>query len=177
MTTRQFYFGDVAFAIKTPLDVLKNWIASGYVSCDGEHFTRDQVAYAAVVASLVRFGMLPSVAAKTMESATDDQREYWLHAIDSALCDSEVNLFFKRYSYNGKDHVEAELFVASPRPGEDSDKWIALATGLEAQREAFADSTRAGELTHTDRSEAPPDPVATFEIGSTIAAALRALRK
>jgi hypothetical protein len=176
MIPRQFLLGNVVSATKTPLNVLKDWVSTGFVPRAGEDFSRDEVAYAAVVAQLVRFGLSPSVAAKTMKSATDDQPEYWRHAIDSALCESEVNLFFKKYTYGGQDYVEAELFVAAPKPGEhDPDKWVALATGLEARREAFADGTRAGTLSHAERSEAPPDPVVTFEIGSTIAAALRAL--
>lgn len=169
-----FLLGDVAAAIRVTPRALAEW---DIPRADEATFTRNEVSYAAVIAQLHRFGLAPSAAATAMRSAVENQEEYWQHAIDSAVSGSEVNLFYKTYEYNGADYVEAELFVPVPRTNtDDAATWVSFATGLEAQRNAFADAVRKGEILGgaVDTSESV-DPVVTFEIGSTIRSAVKAL--
>jgi len=143
---------------------------------------RNEAAQNAVLTLLQDWGLSPADAAKALQFAIRRQETFWAEAIDAAEAGVDVDLFVKKYTYNGLPQIEAELFVPAPKRPEDREKldnWLpALVTGLIAQRRAFADADRKGALIDApdmDTSEPPRDPVVTFEIGTVIAEALKLL--
>jgi len=147
-----------------------------------EQENRNEAAYTAVLTHLQQWGLSQADAAEAMQFALVGQEAYWREAIDGAVGGVDINLFVKRYHYLGVQKIEAQLFVPSPKRPEDwenLDNWLPVLTGLEAQRDAFADATRTGARRDApdagDASDSPRDPVVTFEIGTVIAEALRPL--